>query len=221
MVVVGTDLPSSRLAIELAEAHPGVWATVGFHPNRADALDLGAVAELARHAKVVAVGEIGLDLHWDDVPLEVQVPAFRAQLALARDLDLPVVIHCRDAHQTLLELLEKEPPTRMVLHCFSGDRADAERGLALGAYLGFDGPITFKKSEATRKLLAELPRDRVLLETDSPYLSPHPFRSKPNRPAWLKLVNETLADAWGVEPSESAHITTENALRFYGLGSGS
>ncbi|MCX7800232.1 MAG: TatD family hydrolase [Fimbriimonadales bacterium] len=221
LLVVGIDVETSRRALEIADRWEGVYAAVGLHPteaprwNRAAAREL---CELARHPKAIAWGEIGLDYHWMTSPAEVQRECLLEQLHLASDLELPAVLHCRDAHADLLRLLESldEPPP-LLLHCFSGGPDDARRAVALGALLGFDGPLTYRRNRDLRELVASLPRERVVLETDSPYLAPEPHRGKQNRPSLLPLINQTLAALWRVDPGESAARTTANAERFFGL----
>lgn len=219
-MVIGIDATSSARAIELAECHEGVYASVGWHPNYAaqyTSAKLGRLRAMLEHPKAVAVGEIGLDYHWDYASPTEQARALQDQLALAADVGKPVIFHVRKAYDELLALLGPAAPARWVLHCFSGDDEHARRALAMGAYFGFDGPLTYPKSEATRRIAAMLPRDRVLIETDSPYLAPHPHRSKPNRPAWLTYVNDALAQVWGMGADECAETTFANAARFFGV----
>lgn len=221
LLVVGIDVPSSRRALEIAEEWEGVYASVGLHPTEAPRWSRAAareLCELAKHPKAVAWGEIGLDYHWMTAPAEVQRECLLEQLHLAADLELPAVIHCRDAHQDLLRLLESlDSPPPLLLHCFSGSPEDARRAVALGALLGFDGPLTYRRNQELRELVASLPRGRVVLETDSPYLAPEPYRGKPNSPALLPLINQRLAALWCLDPEESADQTTANAERFFGL----
>ncbi|MEJ5169957.1 MAG: TatD family hydrolase [Fimbriimonadales bacterium] len=221
LLVVGIDLPSSRRALEIADRWEGVYASIGLHPTEAAQWARTVARELvdlARHPKAIAWGECGLDYHWMTTPAEVQRECLLEQLHLAADLELPAILHCRDAHADLLGLLESmDAPPPVLFHCFSGDADDARRAVSLGALLGFDGPLTYRRNAALRELVASLPRSRVVLETDSPYLAPEPHRGKPNSPAWLPLVNDKLAELWGVEPEESASITTNNARRFLGL----
>ncbi len=216
-IVVGCDAESSRRAIELANRHEGVFAVVGYHPNNAASYErsrLNEIREFARHPKTVAIGEVGLDYHWDYATPEQQRQCTYDHLALAAELGLPVVFHCREAWDDLLSWLETDapkPPT-MIFHCFSGDADQAQRVLALGGYLGVDGPVTYKKADGLRAILAGVPRDRLLVETDSPYLTPHPYRGKPNEPALLPLIVRALGDAIGMGAEETADLTFENAL---------
>lgn len=218
--LVSLDLASSYRAVELAENHEGVFAIIGRHPNYAadyDPAELKSFEEILSHPKVVALGEIGLDYHWDYATREQQEICLLDQLDLAERVGKPVVFHCREAYADLLSLLEERRRLPFLFHCFSGNSHEAERALALGAYLGVDGPLTYKKADELRALVGSLPRDRVVLETDSPYLSPEPFRGKPNEPAHLAFVNRTLAKVWEISEEESARTTTENALAFFRL----
>ncbi len=219
LVVVGVDTDSSRYAVELAERFEEVYAVVGWHPTSTATFspaELPALREMLAHPKVVALGEIGLDYHWDYATPEQQAVALRAQLDLAAELEEPVVFHCREAYPDLLDVLEREPGPRRLFHCFAGDATDASRAVALGAWFGVDGPVTYRKADALREVLAGLPRDRVVVETDAPWMAPHPFRGKPNRPAWVTYVNEGLASVWGVTPEVCAGLTTAAAQAFFG-----
>lgn len=220
LCLVGIDEPTCRLAIEIAEQKEGVYAIVGCHPNSAAEFSdelLSTIAEMLSHPKVVALGEIGLDYHWDFATPEQQRAALVAQLDLAVSREIPVVFHCREANPDLLDILEMRSEHPYLFHCFSGDEADAARVAKLGGWIGVDGPITYKKSTALRELVRTWPRDRLVLETDSPYLTPEPHRGKPNHPALLPLVNAAVASAWQCPMEESARQTTANARRFFGL----
>lgn len=218
LIVVGCDETSSRQALQLAEEHEGVFAVVGWHPTSAakyDSSHLRAIEEMLGHPKAVAVGEIGLDFYWDLSTPEQQHRCLRDHLDLARDVGKPAVFHCRDAWDELLEVLENEPIQPYLFHCFSGDSSQASRALALGGVLGFDGPITYKKNDGLRAIGMEAPADRIVVETDSPYLAPEPFRGKPNRPGYVKFVNAALAAARGISPEACAELTSQNARRFF------
>lgn len=215
MVVVGYDLPSSERAVELAETLPGVWATVGIHPHDARGASeaaLARVAELARHPRVVAIGEIGLDFYRDLSPREEQHAAFRAQLDLAAELGLPVVIHTRDSMSEALEvLLAPGRRVRGVLHCWSGTLPEARRATAAGWWLGIGGVVTFSKAIELHEVVAAVEPDRLLLETDAPYLAPHPHRSRRNEPAYLPHVAERVAALRGLDIAAVAEQTMANA----------
>lgn len=224
IAVIGIDEASSRYAVELADQHPEIIATAGWHPTHvatwSEPRDLSILRELLSHPKCLALGEIGLDYHWDYTTPEQQDAALRAQLDLADELGKPVIFHCREAYPSLLTLLEARGlRTPAVLHCFAGDLEDARRAEALGLYLGFDGPITYAKAEVSRQVAAQAPADRILIETDAPYLTPIPHRGKPNRPAWVRLVAQRLAEVRGWDLEQAAAQTTANAERFYGLSS--
>lgn len=223
LIVVGVDAASSELAVEIAERHPGrVFATVGWHPNYAASFDeagLARVVGLLERPSVVALGEIGLDEHWDFASPEQQEIALAAQLEIASDFGKPIVFHCREAYARLLGTLEARPEgdPPYVFHCFSGDADDARRAQSLGGWFGVDGPITYRKADALRSLVAKLPPDRLLIETDSPWMTPHPHRSERNRPALLPLINEGLAPALGMTAEECAALTSANAQRLFRL----
>lgn len=233
IVTIGVDLPTSRQGVALAETYDAVYAAVGIHPN-----DLGAgiteeaLAELrtlAAHPKVVALGEIGLDYHWQRVAHPVQQAGFEAQLALAAEVGRPVIIHDREAHADVAATLRAwlaAPATRQsplaarpfwgVLHSFSGDLALAEEALGWGFLLSFAGPVTFTNARALQQLAAQLPLDRLLIETDAPYLTPHPYRGQRNEPARVVLVAEALARLHGQSLAEAAAQTTATAYQFFG-----
>ena len=219
MITIGTDADSSAAAIDTAREHEGVWATVGLHPHDAsDGVD--SIRPLLQPADpvVVAIGECGLDYYYEHSPRPAQRDAFASQIRLARELDLALVVHTRDAWDETFDILQGEGvPDRWVLHCFSGGPAEAKRGLELGAYLSFSGIVTFKRADEVRSAVVECPLERLLVETDSPYLAPVPNRGKSNRPAWVPLVGAAVADARGVEPAVVEQATTENARRLFRL----
>ncbi|HIE52372.1 MAG TPA: TatD family deoxyribonuclease [Armatimonadetes bacterium] len=224
LVVIGLDLASSRAAVALAECQENLWATVGVHPHEAAALDeetLEALTELAAHPKVVAWGEIGLDYYRHRTPRKVQREAFRRQLARARAVGRPVVVHDREAHEEVFALLEEAEAWARggVMHCFSGDRALAERYLARGFYIGLDGPVTFPKASRLHDLAAHLPLNALLLETDCPYLTPHPYRGRRNEPAYLRYIAERVAQLRGLTVEAVAEVTSANAVRLFGWSS--
>jgi len=215
---VGRDLGPARRAVELAAACPDVWATVGVHPHDATALDEAGFAELealARHARVVAVGEIGLDYHYMRSPRELQHAVFRRFVALARAVKKPIVVHTREAAADTLAILEEEGAREVggIIHCFSEDRPFAEKALALGFDLSFSGIVTFKTAVAIKEVAAWVPGDRMLVETDSPYLAPVPFRGKKCEPAHVVYTARHVAELRGEDFGELAARTTANARR--------
>jgi len=225
----GTDLERSQRAVELADTYPGVYAAVGVHPTSTVGFDDEALAQvrtMAEHAKVVAIGEIGLDYYWDDSPKAVQWAALEAQLTLAAELELPVIIHNREASDDVLSILAAwtaNLPTALkdrpgVLHSFSAPQSAAERGLELGFYLGFTGPVTFKKADDLRHIAALVPDDRILVETDGPFLTPVPFRGRrPNKPAYVRYVAERLAALRTISDAEFFAQATANTERLFAL----
>jgi TatD DNase family protein len=220
VVVVGTAPEDWTRAVDLAERFQEVFAIVGWHPNYTADYDPATLAELERllaHPKVLALGEIGLDYHWDYAPRPIQHQALRQQLALGKRLEKPIVFHAREAYSDLLDVLEEDGPYPYLFHCFAGTQAEAARAVALGGYFGVDGPITYKKADELRAVMASLPPDRIVVETDAPYMSPVPFRGKPNRPAYVAHVNAGLAGALALSERDCAALTTANARRFFGL----
>ncbi|MCX7993012.1 MAG: TatD family hydrolase [Fimbriimonadales bacterium] len=219
-ILIGYDLESSQRAVELAEGSDLLYAAVGIHPHDASRCSgdtLHHLRELAQHPCVVAIGEIGLDFYRDLSPRTVQHEAFHAQLQLAAELGLPVVIHCRDAYDELLEVLRDYPSVRGVLHCFSGTAEQAQRGLELGYHLGIGGVVTFKSAETLRSIVRTMPHDRLLLETDAPYLAPHPYRGKRNEPAYLPLIAQQVAALWQVSLDALAEQTERNVETLFRL----
>lgn len=220
MVTIGTDVASSKRAVEIAGSVEEVWAAVGVHPHDASGLDQSALAEIDRLSgdpKVVAIGEIGLDFYRNLSPRDAQREAFSSQLELARRISKAVVIHMRDAHEEVYSMLAEDPPERLVFHCFSGGAAEARRALDLGGHLSFAGNISHPKSEELREAARVVPLDRLMVETDSPFLSPAPNRGRPNEPANVAAVGVFLAEIVGRSPQEIAEATTANSRRLFGL----
>jgi TatD DNase family protein len=232
IVTIGIDLVHSRAAVALAERFPQVYATVGIHPNDAGSMGLETLAELrqlAGHPKTVAIGEIGLDYYWQQTPVERQKQVFRQQLDLAAELGLPVVIHDREAHDDVRaelaawarQRLPGSPlaarPSPGVLHSFSGDLAMAEQAYDWGFLLGLAGPLTFKNARDLHDLARRLRPDRLLLETDAPYLTPHPHRGQRNEPAYVRLTAAKLAELWALPLNQVAALTTTAARSFFAL----
>ncbi|MGB8644780.1 MAG: TatD family hydrolase [Anaerolineae bacterium] len=220
VLTLGTDVASSRAAVALAAKYPGVYAAVGIHPEsvrEASLDDLAVIRDLAAHPKVVAIGEIGLDYHWDPASADLQREFLERQLALAVELALPVSIHDRDAHQKILETLRSlgGQGVRGVLHAFSGDEAMAHEALELGFLISLAGPITFLNARHAPALVARLPLDRIVIETDSPYLAPHPLRGRRNEPAHVTRVAERIAELQGLTVQQVAEQTTVNARSLF------
>lgn len=217
LITVGTTVAHSRAQIAVARAIDGVWATAGVHPHDAkDGLD--GLAPLLAEPGVVAVGECGLDYHYDHSPRDVQRAAFAAQIGLAHDRDLALVIHTREAWDDTFAVLDAEGvPRRTVFHCFTGGEVEAERALAVGAYLSFSGIVTFPSADDVRAAVARCPLDRLLVETDAPYLAPVPHRGRPNRPALVTVVGEAVATALGEAPEVVASAVRANAATVYGI----
>lgn len=223
IVVPALDLENCRAVLALAERYPGVYATVGVHPNSTAAWEetwIEQLRQLATHDKVVAIGEIGLDYYWDKSPPKTQKHAFEAQLALASELDLPVIIHNREADEDVLSILktsvqsERERPG--VLHSFSSTWEVAEAAIGMGYYLGFTGPVTYKNAGALRNVLAQTPMDRILVETDAPFLTPQAHRGQRNEPAYVVHVAEQVASVRDMSLDIVKAMTTENAACVFG-----
>lgn len=223
MVTIGTDRETNPAAVALAEGGPGIYATVGIHPHdAADATeaDFEAMERLARDsAKVVALGEMGLDFFRNLSPRDVQETVLRRQLDMARRLDKPVVIHCRDAHLAALAILSEERVGEVggVMHCFSADVEVAKRCLDLGLAISLAGPVTYRNARALPEVARFVPADRLLLETDCPFLPPHPHRGQRNEPAWVAITAARVAELRGVTLEALGDLTTENARRLFRL----
>lgn len=220
IVVPAVDVVTARRAIAIAERYEGVYAAVGIHPESAKdvpASDFDEIERLASHEKVVAIGEIGLDYYWDAAPRPEQQNVLRRQIELAKRVELPVIIHNRESTEDVVNLLRDAKASEVggVMHCFNGTLDVAEACMAFGFYISFGGPVTFKKAEDVREVAAQIPADRILVETDSPYLSPHPFRGKRNEPARVRLVAEQIAQVRGVDVDVLAAQTTANAFALF------
>lgn len=224
----GVDIKTSKQAILLADQYDGVLASVGIHPTSTAQFntdDLQTLEELSTHHKVIAIGEIGLDYYWDKSPKDIQKRAFEAQLELATQLELPVIVHNRDASDDVMKILETwiiNLPDKLrkrpgVLHSFSAPEQIAERAIEAGFYLGFTGPVTFKNADELRRIVAKVPIERMLVETDGPFLTPTPHRGKRNEPAYIPLIVERLAYLRRISPEEMGKITTNNAMRLFEL----
>lgn len=218
-----SSIETDRLTVEIAQRHTNVYAVVGVHPH--DAKDCGAVRlaqlrELAQAKKVAAIGESGLDFHYLHSPVDAQERALRAHLELAADLGLPIVIHCRDAEERVAAIVRETgmPARGGVIHCFTGDAAAARAFLALGFHISFSGILTFKSAHKLREAARLVPDERVMVETDAPYLAPEPYRGKRNEPAFVRRTLEVLAATRGADPERIAALTSDNARRFFRLG---
>jgi TatD DNase family protein len=219
-VTIGCDLTTSRAAVELADRYPFIYATVGVHPHEAKQIGdswYDDLRRLAEHKKVVAYGEIGLDYHYNHSPPKLQRERFREQITLARDLRLPIVVHTREAQDDTIAILKEENAADVggVFHCFSGDAQLAKNALDLGFLLSFSGVITFQNATVLRDIVKTVPMDRILVETDSPYLTPAPHRGKRNEPAHVRLVAEKIAAIQGMTADQIAELTSQNARRVF------
>lgn len=222
MNIVGFDKPTIERALELVETYDDLYATIGWHPTEAgtytdDVEDW--LLEKFKHPKVVALGEIGLDYHWMTAPKEVQADVFRRQMKLAKTLDLPFVVHTRDALEDTYDLIEAEGvgPRGGIMHSYSGSLEMAERFIKLGMTISFSGVVTFKKALDVQEAATHLPLDKILVETDAPYLAPVPKRGRENKPAYTRYVVEKIAELRGLSVEEIAQATYDNAVRVFGL----
>ncbi|WP_379971438.1 TatD family hydrolase [Ectobacillus sp. sgz5001026] len=222
LVVVGFDQVTIPKAIQLAENYDFIYAAVGWHP--VDAIDMTPehlqwIEQLAAHPKVVALGEMGLDYHWDKSPKDVQQEVFRQQIRLARKVRLPIIIHTRDAIEDTVTILKEEHAEDVggIMHCFSGSVETAKICVDMNFLISLGGPVTFKNAKKPKEVAAEIPIEKLLIETDCPYLAPHPYRGKRNEPAYVKRVAEEIALLKGLTYEDVALITSENAKRFFGI----
>jgi TatD DNase family protein len=217
---IGSSIEGSRNSVELSRRYGYFYATVGIHPHEADHTsknDINTIRDLAKDKKVVAIGEIGLDYFKNFSKPKNQLPLFSDQLKLAKELNLPVVLHTREAQEDTLSILKEAMPVKAVVHCFSGDKAFLKECLSLGFFISFTCNVTYKKAEALREAVKLTPWDRLMLETDAPYLSPEGFRGKINEPLQIRLLAEYIALLKSGSLEETASITTENAVNFFNL----
>jgi TatD DNase family protein len=222
MVVVGFDRPTINRALELVEKYDFLYASVGWHPVDAidmEEEDLQWIEELASHPKVVAIGEMGLDYHWDKSPKSVQQEVFRKQIQLAKRVKLPIVIHNREATQDIVDILREESAQEVggIMHCFSGSAEVAQQCIDMNFYISLGGPVTFKNAKKPKEVAKEIPLDNMLVETDCPFLAPHPYRGKRNEPAYVRLVAQKIAEIKEISVEEVEEITTKNAKRLFGI----
>ena len=215
----GCDIPSSRAAVALAERYPFLYAAVGYHPENCGPWreeELEDLRQMAKHPKVVAIGEIGLDYYWEEnPPKELQQQVFRAQMALAEELDLPVIVHDREAHGDSLAVVREFPRVRGVFHCFSGSAEMAGELVRLGGLISFTGVLTYKNARRAVEAARAVPLERIMIETDSPYMAPVPHRGTRNDSGYVRYVCERLAEIKGVPPADCAAITLETGKRFF------
>lgn len=223
ILTIGCDLESSEKSVSIAEKYEHIFAAVGVHPH--DATEIGTeslvrLRSMLAHPKVVALGEIGLDFYRDRCPREIQRSAFRKQIQLAKEVGKPIIVHDRDAHNEVIQILREENAAEVggVLHCFSGDSAMAEQCLDLGFYLSFTGTITYPKNQEIREIIKSIPVDRMLVETDCPYLSPQKFRGKRNEPAYVRYTAEKMAEIKGLTIEDIARVTSRNCHDLFGFG---
>lgn len=222
IVVVGFDRPTIEKAMELTEKYDFIYASVGWHP--VDAIDMTEddlqwIEELSSHPKVVALGEMGLDYYWDKSPKDIQQEVFRKQIRLAKKVKLPIVIHNRDATADIVEILKEEGAGEVggIMHCFSGSPEIAKECVNMNFFISLGGPVTFKNAKKPKEVADVIPLEKLLIETDCPYLTPHPFRGKRNEPSYVKLVAEQIAEIKGLSVEEVAQATTENAKKLFGI----
>lgn len=222
MVVVGFDRPTILKAMELIEEYDFIYASIGWHP--VDAIDMRDedlvwIEELAKHPKVVAIGEMGLDYYCDKSPKDVQQDVFRKQIQLAKKLKLPIVIHNREATADIVTILKEEKAAEVggIMHCFSGSVEVAKECVEMNFYISLGGPVTFKNAKKPKEVAQEIPLNKLLIETDCPYLAPHPYRGKRNEPSYVKLVAEQIAELKGLSYEEVSQVTTENAKILFGI----
>ncbi|MEV5030835.1 TatD family hydrolase [Paenibacillus sp. LPE1-1-1.1] len=222
LVNIGFNRETIPTTMALAEKYDFIYAAVGWHP--VDSIDMRPgdlewIEQLCSHEKVVAIGEIGLDYHWDTSPKDVQQRVFREQIRLARKVGKPIVIHNRDAHEDVIRILQEENAAEVggVMHCFSGSWETAKQCLDMNFYISFGGPVTFQNARVPKEVLKQVPLDRILIETDAPYLAPHPFRGKRNESSYVSLVAEMASQLLGKTVDEIGAITTENGKKCFGI----
>lgn len=222
MFVVGFDTNTIERTMKLIDQYDFIYGIIGWHP--VDAIDcseerLQWIEELSKHPKIIGIGEMGLDYHWDKSPKDIQKEVFRKQIALAKRVQLPIIIHNREATQDCVDILKEENASEVggIMHSFSGSNEIADEILKMNFYISLGGPVTFKNAKQPKEVAQHIPLDRLLVETDAPYLSPHPYRGKRNEPARVKLVAEQIAELRGISYEEVCKATTENAERLFKL----
>ena len=222
IVNIGTSVETSKQAISIALKHDNVYATAGIHPTECGSLEevdkiLSEIEDFFLFRRVVALGEIGLDYHWDTVPRDIQLLYFKKQMELARKLKVPVVIHDREAHGDCLDMIKQFPDVTGIFHSFSGSAEMAKELVSLGWYISFSGTVTYKNAKQPKEACKVVPSDRILIETDAPYLPPVPHRGELNRSSYMRFTAQSIAEERGVSIEEIERITTENAIRVFRL----
>jgi TatD DNase family protein len=222
IINIGFNRETIPTSLALAEQYDFIYTAVGWHPTDAADMqpgDLEWIEELCRHPKVVAIGEIGLDYYWDKSTKDIQLRIFRDQIRLARKVGKPIVIHNRDAHQDVVQVLREEKAAEVggVMHCYSGSWEIAKECLDMNFYISFGGPVTFKNAKQPKEVLEKVPLERLLIETDAPYLTPHPFRGKRNESAYVRYVAEAAAEIKGISTEDLGRITSDNASKLFRL----
>ena len=214
----GCSLESSRDIVNMTAKYPWLYGSVGSHPDSASEVNEAVIEEyrkLCQNEKIKAIGEIGLDYYYEDIPRDIQKQAFRMQMQLAKELDMPVIVHEREAHDDGMRIVKEFPGVTGVFHCYSGSAEMARQLVKMGWYIGFTGVLTFKNARKAVETAASIPLDRIVIETDCPFMAPEPFRGKRNDPGYLYRMAEKLAEIRGITAEEAAAITTENAKRLY------
>lgn len=221
VVNIGADIHSSKASVELAEKYKNIYAVVGVHPHEVKDMNENSLAEiekLAKNKKVLAIGEIGLDYHYDNSPRDIQRKRFREQINLAKKLNLPIVVHSREADADILQILKEESQElRAIIHCFSSDRAQLKEYLELGFYIAIGGPVTFKKTDELKEVVKVVPLDKLLLETDAPYLAPTPYRGKRNEPMFVKETAKLIAELRGITLEDLTLQTNKNTKKIFNI----
>lgn len=223
ILVPGTDIPTSIQAIELSKQYERLYTAAGVHPHETKEWNdelINQIETLTKNKKVVAIGEIGLDYYYDFSPREVQLKAFRAQIELALKLDLPVIVHNRDSNDDIMEIIREYADTslRAQFHCFAGSEKDAKELIGIGHFISFPGNVTFKKADNIRRILKSIPPENLLLETDSPFMTPVPYRGKRNEPSYIPIIAETISEIHDISLDELAKITSYNTYKLFGIG---
>lgn len=220
MIVIGYDHETNNLAINIAEKYPFIYASVGYHPTIAKDLtskDFQLLENLLKHPKVVAIGECGLDFYWDKEHEKTQIEVFLKQINLAKKTDLPIVVHMRDATEKTYLTLKETAPHKGIMHCYSGSKEMVTKFIDLGMHISLGGPVTFKNAKVPKDVAKEVPNNRLLIETDAPYLAPHPYRGKQNDSSYLPLIAEAIAEIRNVSTETIAKETSDNAIKLFKL----